>query len=55
MYENLGRLMGRTYEETVQILLKLLKNADVIFFNTVYYYLFTFCYSHKHGLKFIRP
>lgn len=29
MYENLGRLMGRTYEETVQLLLKLLKNSDV--------------------------
>lgn len=29
MYENLGRLMGRTYEETVQSLLKLLKNVDV--------------------------
>lgn len=29
MYENLGRLMGRTYEETVQLLLKLVKNADV--------------------------
>ncbi|KAH9415275.1 HEAT repeat-containing protein 5B [Dermatophagoides pteronyssinus] len=28
MYENLGRLMGRTYDETVQLLLKLLKNAD---------------------------
>lgn len=29
MYESLGRLMGRTYEETVQVLLKLSKNADV--------------------------
>lgn len=36
MYENLGRLMGRTYDETVQLLLKLLKNADVntnLFYN----------------------
>lgn len=29
MYENLGRLVGRTYEETVQLLLKILKNANV--------------------------
>ncbi|KPL97673.1 hypothetical protein QR98_0002980, partial [Sarcoptes scabiei] len=28
MYENLGRLVGRTYEETVQLLLKILKNAN---------------------------
>lgn len=28
MYEKLGRLMGRSYEETVQILLRTLKNAE---------------------------
>ncbi|XP_063696087.1 HEAT repeat-containing protein 5B isoform X3 [Culicoides brevitarsis] len=28
MYEKLGRMMGRTYEETVQLLLKLLRNAE---------------------------
>lgn len=28
MYESLGRLMGRTYEETVRILLKILKTCD---------------------------
>lgn len=28
MYEKLGRLMGRSYEETVQILVKSLKNAE---------------------------
>lgn len=28
MYEKLGRMMGRSYEETVQILVKTLKNAE---------------------------
>lgn len=28
MYEKLGRMMGRSYEETIQILLKSLKNAE---------------------------
>lgn len=28
MYEQLGRMMGRSYEETVQILLKSLRNAE---------------------------
>lgn len=28
MYEKLGRMMGRSYEETVQILIKSLKNAE---------------------------
>lgn len=28
MYEKLGRMMGRSYEETVQILLKSLRNAE---------------------------
>lgn len=28
MYEKLGRMMGRSYEETVGVLLKLLKNAE---------------------------
>ncbi|MCL4124784.1 UNVERIFIED_CONTAM: hypothetical protein GTU68_043849 [Idotea baltica] len=28
MYEKLGRMMGRSYEETVQILIKTLKNAE---------------------------
>ncbi|CAL4124932.1 unnamed protein product, partial [Meganyctiphanes norvegica] len=28
MYEKLGRMMGRSYEETVQILLKALRNAE---------------------------
>ncbi|CAG2106764.1 unnamed protein product, partial [Medioppia subpectinata] len=28
MYEKLGRLMGRSYEETVQLLLKSIKNAE---------------------------
>lgn len=32
MYEKLGRLMGRSYEETVTLLLKSLKNAEVILF-----------------------
>lgn len=28
MYQNLGRMMGRSYEETVYILIKCLKNAE---------------------------
>lgn len=28
MYKNLGRMMGRSYEETVYILIKSLKNAE---------------------------
>ena len=28
MYEKLGRMMGRSYEDTVQILLKTLRNAE---------------------------
>lgn len=28
MYEKLGRMMGRSYEETVQILIRLLRNAE---------------------------
>lgn len=28
MYEKLGRMMGRSYEETVQILIKCLRNAE---------------------------
>ena len=28
MHERLGRMMGRSYEETISLLLKLLKNAD---------------------------
>lgn len=28
MYEKLGRMMGRSYEETVQILIRSLKNAE---------------------------
>lgn len=28
MYKNLGRMMGRSYEETVYILIKCLKNAE---------------------------
>ena len=29
MYERLGRMTGRSYEDTVQILIKSLKNAEV--------------------------
>jgi hypothetical protein len=29
MYEKLGRMTGRSYEETVQTLIKSLKNAEV--------------------------
>lgn len=29
MYEKLGRMVGRSYEETVQLLIKSLKNAEV--------------------------
>lgn len=29
MYEKLGRMTGRSYEESVQILIKALKNAEV--------------------------
>jgi len=29
MYERLGRMVGRSYEETIQILIKALKNAEV--------------------------
>ena len=29
MYEKLGRMVGRSYEETVSILIKALKNAEV--------------------------
>ena len=28
LYERLGRLVGRSYEETIQLLLKTLKNGD---------------------------
>lgn len=28
MYEKLGRMMGRSYEDTVQILIKALRNAE---------------------------
>lgn len=28
MYQKLGRMMGRSYEETVQILIKCLRNAE---------------------------
>lgn len=28
MFEKLGRMMGRSYEDTVQILLKTLRNAE---------------------------
>ncbi len=28
LYERLGRFVGRSYEETVQLLLKILKNGD---------------------------
>lgn len=28
MYEKLGRMMGRSYEETVQILIKSLRSAE---------------------------
>lgn len=28
MYKNLGRMMGRSYEDTVNILIKCLKNAE---------------------------
>jgi hypothetical protein len=31
MYEKLGRLMGRSYDETVNLLLKSLKNAEVLY------------------------
>jgi hypothetical protein len=31
MYEKLGRMVGRSYEETVQILIRALKNAEVCF------------------------
>ena len=29
MYEKLGRMVGRSYEETVSLLIKSLKNAEV--------------------------
>ena len=29
MYEKLGRMVGRSYEETVQLLIKALRNAEV--------------------------
>ena len=32
MYEKLGRMVGRSYEETIQLLIKALKNAEVNFF-----------------------
>lgn len=28
MYQKLGRMMGRSYEETIQILIKSLRNAE---------------------------
>lgn len=28
MYEKLGRMMGRSYEDTVQILIRTLRNAE---------------------------
>ena len=31
MYENLGRMVGRTYEETFQALAKWMKSAEVLF------------------------
>ena len=29
MYEKLGRMVGRSYEETINLLIKALKNAEV--------------------------
>jgi len=29
MYEKLGRMVGRSYEETISLLVKALKNAEV--------------------------
>ena len=29
MYEKLGRMTGRSYEDSVQVLIKALKNAEV--------------------------
>lgn len=31
MYEKLGRMVGRSYEETVSLLVKALKNAEVCY------------------------
>jgi len=31
MYEKLGRMVGRSYEETISLLVKALKNAEVAF------------------------
>jgi len=30
MYEKLGRMVGRSYEETISLLVKALKNAEVV-------------------------
>jgi hypothetical protein len=35
MYEKLGRMVGRSYEETVALLIKSLKNAEVFIVQTL--------------------
>lgn len=44
MYEKLGRMTGRYYEETVQILIKSLKNAEV----SIYIYSFDASINQLH-------
>ena len=44
MYEKLGRMVGRSYEETISLLIKALKNAEV----TTLSFLFKFFIFESH-------
>jgi hypothetical protein len=59
MYEKLGRLMGRSYEDTVQLLLKSIKSAEVC--NGLYCLfcddrclIITMSFSPKPGVRYTR-
>ena len=42
MYEKLGRMVGRSYEETISLLVKALKNAEVVYVFVLLNFLLTY-------------
>ena len=42
MYEKLGRMVGRSYEETVTFLIKAIKNAEVCLCSLPFFFPFFF-------------